>query len=213
MTDRFKFLALHRAGRFAVVRVMESGEVAGYDPVADRNDEQRHFQIHRGPAAYDAAFGDSRKYEMIDVAIADAEKVGREVEIDETVWAIARADVMIDRLEDAARVALAGERLTRQDRFGYESDMRLRPLHDRLVGLGWIVETSTHGSIYYTRGGERLRLSNHEVPWTAERGHAAEHGRWSWDRCGWQIITERQTVEQCLAEIEEMEEAIADSAA
>lgn len=79
MTDRFKFLAIHRAGRFAVVRVMASGEVAGYDPVADRNDEQRHFQIHRGPAAYDAAFQDSRQYQSIEAAIADAEKSGREV--------------------------------------------------------------------------------------------------------------------------------------
>jgi hypothetical protein len=123
------------------------------------------------------------------------------------------AEAMLRRLEAAASLALAGERLTRLDRFGYEADIRLLPLHQRLVGLGWNVETSTHGSVYYTRDGERLRLSNHEVPWSAERADAAEHGRWSWDRCGWQIITERQTVERCLAEIEEMEEAIADSAA
>jgi len=79
MTQRFTFMALHRAGRFAVVRVLQSGEVAGYDPVADRNDEQRHFQIHRGPAAYDRAFGDSRTYDSIEGAIADAEASGREV--------------------------------------------------------------------------------------------------------------------------------------
>jgi hypothetical protein len=123
------------------------------------------------------------------------------------------AEEMIRRLWAAASHAVTNETLTRQDRFGYEADMRLLPLHRHLVGLGWIVGTSTHGSVYYTRGGERLRLSNHEVPWSAERADAAEHGRWSWDRCGWQIITERQTVERCLAEIEEMEEAIADSAA
>lgn len=81
MSDRFKFLALHRAGRFAVVRVLHSGEVAGYDPVADREQEQRHFQIHRGPAAYDAAFGDSRKYQSMEAAISDAEASGREVEV------------------------------------------------------------------------------------------------------------------------------------
>ena len=79
MNERFKFLVLARAGRFAVVREMESGEVAGYDPVADRNDEQRHFKIHRGPAAYDAAFGESRKYQSMSAAIADAEASGREV--------------------------------------------------------------------------------------------------------------------------------------
>ena len=122
------------------------------------------------------------------------------------------ADEMIRRLWATASQATTNETLTRQDRFGYEADMRLLPLHRHLVGLGWVVETSTHGSVYYTRGGERLRLSNHEVPRTAERANAAEHGRWSWDRCGWQIITERQSVERCLEEIEEMEEAIADSA-
>jgi hypothetical protein len=125
----------------------------------------------------------------------------------------ANADFMVRRLCEEANRAISAGGLTRQDRFGYEADMRLLPLHRHLVGLGWIVETSTEGSVYYTRDGERLRLSNHEVPWTSERGHAAEYGRWSWDRCGWQIITERQTVEKCMAEIEEMEEAIADSAA
>jgi hypothetical protein len=79
MTDRFKFLAVRRAGRVAVVRVLNSGEVAGYDPVADREQRQRHFKIHRGPAAYDAAFGDSRHYQSIEAAIADAEASGREV--------------------------------------------------------------------------------------------------------------------------------------
>jgi hypothetical protein len=123
------------------------------------------------------------------------------------------AEGMIRRLWAAASHAITNETLTRQDRFGYEADMRLLPLHHRLVGLGWAVETSTRGSVYYTKAGKRLRLSNHDVPWTAERQDAVENGGWSWHSKGWQIITERQTVEQCLEEIEEMEEAIADSAA
>jgi hypothetical protein len=134
-------------------------------------------------------------------------------EMTETTDAAAAADEMIRRLWAAASHAITNDKLTRQDRFGYEADMRLMPLHRRLVGLGWIVETSTHGSVYYTRGGKRLRLSNHEVPWTVERQDAVERGGWSWHSKGWQIITERQTVEQCLEEIDEMEEAIADSAA
>ena len=125
----------------------------------------------------------------------------------------ANADFMVRRLCEEANRAISAGGLTRQDHFGYEADMRLLPLHRHLVGLGWIVETSTHGSVYYSRDGERLRLSNHEVPWTSERQDAVDHGGWSWHCKGWQIITERQTVEQCMAEIEEMEEAIADSAA
>jgi hypothetical protein len=58
---------------------MASGEVAGYDAVADRNDEQRHFRIYGGPAAHDSAFCDSRNYGTRDAAIADAKQSGREV--------------------------------------------------------------------------------------------------------------------------------------
>jgi hypothetical protein len=54
--------------------------VAGYDPVADREQRQRHFKIHRGPAAYDAAFGDSRQYGSLEDAVADAAVAGRWVE-------------------------------------------------------------------------------------------------------------------------------------
>jgi hypothetical protein len=129
----------------------------------------------------------------------------------ETTDAAAAAGEMIRRLWAAASAAITSEKLTRQDRFGYEADMRLLPLHRNLVGLGWIVETSTRGSVYYSKGGERLRLSNHEVPQTAERDHAAENGRWSWHRCGYQIITERQTVDQCLGEIDEIEAELSDN--
>jgi len=112
------------------------------------------------------------------------------------------ADCMIRRLWTVASQAIADDGLSRQDRLGYEADMRLRPLHERLVALGWIVETSTHGSVYYSRGGERLRLSNHEVPWTAERQDASDNGRWSWHRSGYQIITERQSLDECMSEID-----------
>lgn len=83
MTDRFKFLAVRRGGRVAVVRVLHSGEAAGYDPVADREQEQRHYRIHRdAPWAtpVDAAFDDSRKYASLDEAVADAAASGRVVE-------------------------------------------------------------------------------------------------------------------------------------
>ena len=125
--------------------------------------------------------------------------------------ALAAAEEMIRQLWTAASHAITSESLTRHDRFGYEADMRLLPLHRALVGQGWVVETSTRGSIYYSKGGERLRLSNHEVPQTAERAHAAANGRWSWHRCGYQIITERQTVDQCLAEIDDIEAELGDN--
>ena len=116
------------------------------------------------------------------------------------------AEVMLDKLAKSAEFSLASSNLSRQDRFGYEADQRLRPLHDRLVGLGWIVETSTRGSVYYLRAGERLRLSNHEVPMTAER----EESGWTWAKNGWQVITERSSLDACMAEIGEIEEALAE---
>jgi hypothetical protein len=128
----------------------------------------------------------------------------------ETTNAAAAAEEMIRRLWVAASHAITRETLTRQDRFGYEADMRLMPLHRKLVGLGWIVETSTPGSVYYSKDGNRLRLSNHEVPWSAERQAASDCGGWTWHRCGYQIITERQTVEQCLKEIDDIEWELSD---
>jgi hypothetical protein len=121
--------------------------------------------------------------------------------------ALMNAEAMIDRLAAAAEFALNREALTRHDRFGYEADARLRPIHDHLTSRGWIVETSTRGSVYYSKNGERLRLSNHEVPSTAERDDATTNGRWTWTRCGWQIITTNR-LESCMKEIDEIEEAI-----
>ena len=69
------YTIVRRAGRFAIVRVMPSGDAAGYDVVADRNREQRHYQIHRDRvrvSAIDAAFSDSRTYAGLDDAIAAA---------------------------------------------------------------------------------------------------------------------------------------------
>lgn len=117
---------------------------------------------------------------------------------------------MLSALESAARFAMERDDVSRQDRFGYEADVRLRPLHEKLVSLGWAVEAHTRGSIYYSRGKHRLRLSNHEVPFTAEREYAASNGGWTWHRHGWQIITARTTLSDCLAEIDEIEEEIAE---
>lgn len=116
------------------------------------------------------------------------------------------AEAMLDRLTVAARYAIGGEKLDRQERFWHESNLRLRPLHDRLVGLGWAVEASTHGSVYYQKGPERLRLSNHEVPSTPER----EQSKWTWARHGWQIVTACKSLEDCHKEIDEITEATGD---
>lgn len=124
--------------------------------------------------------------------------------------AVHAASQMVERLWADAEAAMRRDDLSRHDRFGYLADQRLKPLHERLVSLGWIVETHTNGSVYYSRGGERLRLSNHEVPRTAEREDAATRGRWSWDRCGWQIITATSSLDALHGEIDEIEEAIAE---
>ena len=121
------------------------------------------------------------------------------------------AEAMLDRLLSSAEYSLGREQIDRHSRFGFEADARLRPIHDRLVALSWTVETHTHGSVYYTKGKERLRLSNHEVPSTAEREYAAAGGGWTWSKHGWQIITAHQTIDACMAEIDEIEEDIADN--
>lgn len=78
------YAIVRRAGRFAIVRVLPSGDAAGYDVVADRNKEQRHYQIHRDrpqATAIDAAFSDSRTYADLGNAIAAANDFGIDFEI------------------------------------------------------------------------------------------------------------------------------------
>jgi len=78
------YTIVRRAGRFAIVRVLPSGEAAGYDIVGDRNREQRHWQIHRDrphATAIDAAFSESRQYRSLDDAIGAATDFGLDVEI------------------------------------------------------------------------------------------------------------------------------------
>ena len=49
-------------GRYAIIRELANGDVAGYDAVAARNDEQRHFAIYRATGLLHA-IADSRKYQ------------------------------------------------------------------------------------------------------------------------------------------------------
>lgn len=77
-----RYEVVTRAGLWAIIRVLPSGDAAGYDAVADREQEQRHYQIHRGTAhatAVDCAFADSRHYASLEAAMQDAEQSGREV--------------------------------------------------------------------------------------------------------------------------------------
>jgi len=120
--------------------------------------------------------------------------------------AIDAAKEMLDRLAKSAAFSLQSKSVSLSDRRGYEADLRLRPLHDRLISLGWLVETSTQGSVYYSRGEERIRLSNHEVPMTAERNDAA----WTWARCGWKVTSSCGSLKSCMDEIDEIEEAVSE---
>jgi hypothetical protein len=81
-----RFVLVKRGGRYAIVRQLPGGDAAGYDAVADREQHQRHFQIHRdtqNATALDAAFCDSRQYDTSDAALAAAESAGRTVEEEE----------------------------------------------------------------------------------------------------------------------------------
>lgn len=68
-----------RCGRFAFVRILPSGEAAGYDARSHRDGDQRHFRIYRDTptaSAVDAAFADSRTYATAEAAIDDFAKRG-----------------------------------------------------------------------------------------------------------------------------------------
>lgn len=121
------------------------------------------------------------------------------------------AEQMIESLASDASRELARDGLTRQDRFGYEADLKLVDCHKAIVASGWAVEHSTHGSVYYTREGsdfvhngkpQRMRLSNHEVPSTAERDAAG----FTWARHGYQIITQGKSLQGLLQDIADFNE-------
>lgn len=79
-----RFVIVRRAGRHAIVRLMPNGDAAGYDAIADVQQLQRHYRIHcdwPGATAIDKAFGDSRTYDTLDAAFADADLAGRVAEI------------------------------------------------------------------------------------------------------------------------------------
>ena len=84
MSDTIRFVIVRRSGRWAIVRLLPSGEAAGYDPVADVEQHQKHYKIHRdwpGATAVDKAFVDSRAYDTLDAALSAAAYAGRVVEI------------------------------------------------------------------------------------------------------------------------------------
>lgn len=129
----------------------------------------------------------------------------------ELATAATTAQEMIDRLAAIAAAELAGQGLAREARFGYEADAKLPACHAAIIASGWTVEHSTHGSVYYTRPGsdfrhrgqvQRMRLSNHEVPATAERDGA----RFTWAKHGYQITTSINSLKQCLQDISDFGE-------
>jgi hypothetical protein len=129
----------------------------------------------------------------------------------ELLTAATTAQEMIDRLAAIAATELASQGLSRHDRFGYEADAKLPACHAAIVTSGWTVEHSTQGSVYYTRTGsdfrhrgkvQRMRLSNHEVPATAERDAAG----FTWAKHGYQITTNTNSLEQCLQDIADFSE-------
>jgi hypothetical protein len=71
-----------------------------------------------------------------------------------------------------------------------EAKLRMAEAHTRAVELGWKPESmTTSGSLYYTKNGHRLRISDHDVPETAERKHASNEGGFSWATDGQQVNT------------------------
>lgn len=68
--SRFHYKIVEAGKRFAIIRELHSGDVAGYDAEADRNREQRHFAIYRASGLLHA-IADSRHYDTRDEAEAD----------------------------------------------------------------------------------------------------------------------------------------------
>lgn len=64
----------------------------------------------------------------------------------------------------------------------------------RRLGFRREIRTGS-GSAYYTCGECRVRLADHDVPWTAERQRAIDAGCWSWCTHGWSLRIDRGRME------------------
>jgi len=84
-----------------------------------------------------------------------------------------------------------------------------RALQAALRDRGFARERTAGGSCYYSRINddgsiERARISDHRVPETAARTHAADNGGWSWAHHGINIVVnDYTTVDEALGELVE----------
>lgn len=108
-------------------------------------------------------------------------------EMSDAITAVVRRAEMILAMSDASR----------QDKAQCRMDLLLPKAHERLLASGWNPEHVSGGSsFYYSKGERRLRVSDHDVPLTAEREYNAANGGFSWSSKG-----EKITLEPWLGEV------------
>lgn len=108
-----------------------------------------------------------------------------------------KIDEMVSQQEEKARKILASADSWFQDKlvdrhFKSRTMAKLRMLESHRIAKqhGWKVDAmSPSGSLYYSKGSRKLRISDHDVPETAERRHNKEAGGFSWASDGEQINT------------------------
>lgn len=102
----------------------------------------------------------------------------------------------ISAIVQRAEMILAMSDASRQDKAQCRMDLLMPKVHDRLIASGWKPEYVSGGSsFYYSKGDRRLRVSDHDVPLTAEREYNASNGGFSWASKG-----EKITLEPCIGE-------------
>ena len=65
--------------------------------------------------------------------------------------------------------------------------------HSELRKRGFTLERNRGGSAYFQRGGLSVRVSDHDVPMTPEREHAAANGGFTWADSGWNLVLDADT--------------------
>lgn len=102
-----------------------------------------------------------------------------------------------DVLKTHLEIAESVERDERRLRTDGDRKRLVAWIYRRLRKMGFIRETESGASRYYALGNFQVRISDHEVPLTAERSNAYFTGGRTWAESGWSLVVEEGSRAEC----------------
>lgn len=119
----------------------------------------------------------------------------------------ARLQARLDQIRREAEQpeTLEQWRARREAERAREAELRRerRRVFARLRAMGFRRERTSGPSAYYRRGGLVVRVSDHEVPMTAERSHNRESGGRTWAESRWSLVLGEDDADAWLEDVQD----------